>query len=157
MHFADLRVSAAADTAPYETGKQISWPVALMRSAGELLQTFLSAFRCFPQVLRNDTEFGHLFAYPLGFGVVAWYAAASRWILDESLAVPDEFSDVQFVIENAVTAPPIAVYCCWTPGFPRRAGDPVLIQLVSDCLWRLVEICVFVENPSHDESLGFVD
>src|SRR5208337_1925710 len=111
---ANERVAAAAGAAGEQTRKQVVRPA---RALGpyplvahyRLSRHRLAVFHARPQLVADNAQGRDLLDDPFPFRVWSRLPADHLGVLDESLAVPDELSDIEFVVQDSGPAPPIAV------------------------------------------------
>jgi hypothetical protein len=65
---------------------------------------------------------------PFGLRIKACLAFAIVRILDEVLSVPDQASNVEFVIKDTRTAAPVAMDGRGAPGFAVRTVDTIMVE-----------------------------
>ncbi|HNP63834.1 MAG TPA: hypothetical protein PKH39_07820 [Woeseiaceae bacterium] len=107
----DLGVSAATFAALDEAGEQVAWSVSSPQAGLSRIEVLLPGFGFVPQLLGNDTQLGNLLCDPLAFIVEPGDAPARIRILDEALAIPDQLSVIELVVQDARAPPPVAIDC----------------------------------------------
>ncbi|AMO67362.1 hypothetical protein AZF00_03165 [Zhongshania aliphaticivorans] len=81
-----------------------------------------------PKLLIYNRQLRHVLNDPFGFRIKARDALAGVWVLDKTLAVPDQAANIKLVIENAGAAISIAVDRTLGPAFTAGARDATFIQ-----------------------------
>lgn len=109
-----------------------------------------------PKALIHDPQFGNLFDDPVLGGVQARLSFAGGRVLYETLAVPDQAADIEFIVQDAGAAPPVAVDGGHAPALAARPIDPVGVERARDCA-RATAGREFLENAPNDGRLILVD
>lgn len=88
---------------------------------------FRALTRRLPQLVSQDAHFRHVLPNPFGFRVGPRDPLSRRWVLDESLPIPDQHADVEFIVEDAGLARRMSSYGRIGPLFAEWAGDVIVI------------------------------
>ncbi len=75
----------------------------------------LPCLYCVPKLIRYDAQIGYVFNDPFFGRVWSRLSLTGVWVFHKALAVPDETTNVEFVIEYAVAPPPVPVDCGRAP------------------------------------------
>lgn len=135
---ADDDVVALALTAFDQPRQQelIAMPVIEGRAGAGLAvldrKSALARFRICPQVIIDDPKMRNIFDDPVPAWIDAGLTLTYRGLLDEALAVPNHSADVEFAIEDATSAPTIAVNGIVVPPPPAGTGDALFIEYLRD-------------------------
>src|SRR5262245_43561754 len=78
----------------------------------------LSQLDLVPKLIVDDPKVRHVLDDPFGFRVEPRDALARHRVFDIPQLVPDQFADVELVVEDACFASPIAVDRGWSPRLP---------------------------------------
>ena len=95
-----LGVSAVAFSALDEAGEQVARSISSPQAGLPFIEILLPGLGLVPQILWDDAEFRNPLCNPFAFIVETGDAPARIRVLDEALAVPDQPSDVQFVVQK---------------------------------------------------------
>lgn len=76
----------------------------------------LSLLDQLPKMIVDDAQVRHLLDDPFGFRVEPGLAPSGVGIFDKLLPVPDQSADIELVVEDSRTAPPVAVNRRRSPG-----------------------------------------
>lgn len=121
-----------------------------------LLDGLLALLHGLPEILVENTQLRHVLGDPLRLGVHPRLAFTRVWVLDEPLAVPDQFADIHLIVENAVAPFWIAIDCTEAPIAAARRGYSILVQFEGDPLGGFSGGIV-AEDPADDISLKLID
>jgi len=116
----------------------------------------LAVLHGLPQRVVNDPQLRHLLDDPLLPRIEPRHPLAGVGVLDEALPVPDEATDVELVVEDAVAALGVAVDGAESPLSAAGCRDVRRVQLRRDPLGRSAGR-VLAEDVPHDRRLGLVD
>ncbi len=166
-------IRAAATATEQQAGQQGAWAMrgvhcaipgeAALRALARCLDPGLVARRqlvllCLggvPKLLRHDAKLGRLRAYPFAFRIEPIGEVAGVGVLEFSLPIPADDSDVKLAIQDAGTDDPVAPDRGVIPALAGGAGDAVAVQIGGDAL-RPLAGDIFAEDASHDLGL-FLD
>jgi hypothetical protein len=70
-------------------------------------------------------------------------------VFDETLPIPDDATDIHFVVQDAVASLGIAVDCAETPIATARRRDAILVQLGSNPFRRFPNDVVVKDSANH--------
>ncbi len=104
----------------------------------------------------DDAEFGDLRHGPDVLGVWAGHPLARRRILDVAQPVPDQTSDVEFVVQDAGPARAVSADGGVAPEQAARTGNAFVIETAGDRLRRQASR-EFREYAPDDGGLGRID
>ena len=102
----------------------------------QLAQALLPGLDALPKRLVHDPQLRHVLDDPRRRIVQARDAVPCVGVLDVGKAVPDEPADVEFVVQAAGVAPPVAVDRGGSPALPGGTGDLAPVERKADRLRR---------------------
>ena len=109
-----------------------------------------------PRPVVDNAQLGDGLSVPFTLRVLARDALASGWVLEESLPVVDNLSDVELVVEDAIAPLRRAEQC---RGVPMPAGGSrhgLAVEVAHDCK-RAPACGVLAEDAADDVGLGRID
>nr|WP_219993556.1 hypothetical protein [Asticcacaulis tiandongensis] len=93
---------------------------------------------------------------PFSFRVRARLPFAYCRILDEALTVPDQLTNIEFVIQNARATPPVSIDGGTTPGRTCWPHDTFTVKPGGNAA-RAIPIRIHLEYPLYDGRLCFIN
>ena len=99
---------------------------------GQFAQAALAFLDPLPQILIDDPQLRDIRDDQSGFVVRARDTLSGIGVLYIGKSIPDQPTDIQFVVQDAGAAPPIAVDCGRSPVLAGRAADVSLVERVRD-------------------------
>lgn len=81
-----------------------------------------------PQFVIENSQLRHFCCYPLGFRIEARDASTRLRILEIPLPIPDEPSNIEFVVKDAGAALGMSPQCGVPPELAIRTGYPIRIE-----------------------------
>jgi hypothetical protein len=136
----DHGISAAAAGALYQAGEYVSWSPTVAKAALHFaailfalgLDGGLPCFRGPPEFVVDNSQLWHLLYYLLSGRIWSRLSFACIRVFDEALPVPDNSTDVHFVVQDAVAALGVAVDGTEAPVAAAWRRDTLLVQLGRD-------------------------
>ncbi|HYT67904.1 MAG TPA: hypothetical protein VEL51_15855 [Vicinamibacterales bacterium] len=128
----------AAFAALRETREQILWPAELVEASALLarlplpLNARVSRLYCLPDFIVDDSQLGHVLRDPLRRRIRPGDTLAGIWILQETLPIPHQTTDVQLVVENANASLRISVNRARAPERPTRTAHTFGVESLRD-------------------------
>ncbi|MFL0801409.1 MAG: hypothetical protein K6L80_13230 [Agarilytica sp.] len=99
----------------------------------------------------------HILNNPFRRIIQACYTLSCGRVFDKTLSVPNQATDIQFVIQNASTALAVAVNSGLSPAFTRWARYAFLVELSGNSFGRFVLNAIFSEDAADDIGLHFIN
>jgi hypothetical protein len=109
-----------------------------------------------PELIIDDAQLRHLAGEPFALGVEARHALSGRWILDIAQPVPDQATNIEFVVDEAGSALHMAPDRGVAPWFAVWTGNTLFVQGAGDRT-RANTRGEFPEDTPDDVRLPFVD
>ena len=109
-----------------------AYPLGTIRGNGPAC-CLLAFLDCVPQVLRHDAQFRDFLNDPRRLGIRASLAFTCCGVLHKVLAVPDQATAIEVVVQDPRSAPPVAVDGRLPPIPAERPWDVFGIQTLGNC------------------------
>jgi hypothetical protein len=158
----DFGEPAAAGSASENPREKVARSASTFRAYASILghdlrpKLPLALLDQFPQMIVNDAKLRHTLDDPFVFRVKPRLPPTSIWVLDKLLTVPNQPTDIQFVVENPCAAPPVAVDRGRPPGPAGGTGDLFFVKGTGDRSWRAT-FREFFEDPANYRGFNLID